>query len=537
MPIARPRPSTPRAETATASADAPPARTERLVLAAVLLLGAALRTAQLAYGRPLWLDEAMLAVSIVTRPLGALLTRHLEYGQAAPSGFLALSRLCVAVFGTGEAALRLPAYLAGLVSLAAFFPVARRALRPVGALLAAFFFAIAPLAVYYSAEAKPYGFDPAAVLVVTLATFRAWERPDDGRRWAVLALAGAVSVWFSFPVVFAMAAAGGALAVAAAREKRIPVRAAALAAVAWAASFAASYLASRANGGSGAFFRWYWQSGFVSLTSGAGVAHALARAWSLFPDVLEFAVPVVGAVAAIGGAGWMIAKRRFAAAVILLPVPLAFAAAVAHVYPFGGDIFAGGRVLVFLIPALVTAVAAGIDAAFAAAGVRPAVLAAVALLAFVARMEPIVYVRAFLAVPAIRPLVNVPRPFPRELYISDVRPVVKALSSEFRPGDVIYVYADAVPAFRYYAARQGLAAPFVAGTARPADGPAMAAELSRLRGNARVWIVFAHTPGGEDRPILGYLSSIGRPLEGIHGDGASLYLFDLSTPAGPFLRR
>jgi hypothetical protein len=57
----------------------------------VLILGLGLRLAQYA-GRSLWLDEALLALNIIHRPIGGLF-RVLDYHQGAPLGFLLLEKM------------------------------------------------------------------------------------------------------------------------------------------------------------------------------------------------------------------------------------------------------------------------------------------------------------------------------------------------------------------------------------------------------------------------------------------------------------
>ncbi len=57
----------------------------------VLILGLGLRLAQYATGRSLWLDEALLALNIIHRPIGGLF-RVLDYHQGAPLGFLLLEK-------------------------------------------------------------------------------------------------------------------------------------------------------------------------------------------------------------------------------------------------------------------------------------------------------------------------------------------------------------------------------------------------------------------------------------------------------------
>src|SRR5262249_37019499 len=112
-----------------------PARRRRVVAPALavaggVLFGVALRGTADARNHSPWIDEAMLAVNVVYRPTAELL-QPLDMNQGAPVGFLVLSRLTVSALGRWELVLRLGPFVAALVGLALFVPLAYRALpRP-----------------------------------------------------------------------------------------------------------------------------------------------------------------------------------------------------------------------------------------------------------------------------------------------------------------------------------------------------------------------------------------------------------------------
>jgi predicted membrane-bound mannosyltransferase len=115
----------------------------------VLAVGAGLRLARFMERRPLWLDEALLALNLLTRPpLGYL--RPLEHNQVAPVGFLWGEWFAVQLGGTGERALRFLPLVGAIAALIAFARLARRTLEPGMALLATTLAALSPLLIYYS---------------------------------------------------------------------------------------------------------------------------------------------------------------------------------------------------------------------------------------------------------------------------------------------------------------------------------------------------------------------------------------------------
>src|SRR5438132_4168306 len=78
----------------------------RELLVVLVGIGIALRVAQYAANRSLWVDEAWVALNLIERPLSGL-TTHLSFNQAAPIGFLLVERIVAKLLGFSEYALRL----------------------------------------------------------------------------------------------------------------------------------------------------------------------------------------------------------------------------------------------------------------------------------------------------------------------------------------------------------------------------------------------------------------------------------------------
>jgi hypothetical protein len=66
------------------------------VVVTAIVIGVMMRVIEFSHGRPLWLDEAMLSLSIASKSFGQLV-RPLDYDQSAPLLYLWLDRLVVSV--------------------------------------------------------------------------------------------------------------------------------------------------------------------------------------------------------------------------------------------------------------------------------------------------------------------------------------------------------------------------------------------------------------------------------------------------------
>ncbi len=167
----------------------------------VVISGLIWRTVRYALAFPLWGDEAYVAVNFLTRDFAGL-TRPLEYFQIVPPGFLWAEWLAVRSFGTGERALRLVPYLAGVASLLLFWRFCREVATRRTVLLAVAMLAASFYPVRHSTEVKPYAID----LLISLALLSTgWATGRDirsSRAWLGLFGVTIVGVWCSYAAVF-----------------------------------------------------------------------------------------------------------------------------------------------------------------------------------------------------------------------------------------------------------------------------------------------------------------------------------------------
>jgi len=489
------------------------ARLTAILAVAICLVGISLRTYFYLLNRSLWVDEAMLAVNIVSRTFVGLL-QPLEYDQGAPVGFLLAQKVVASLFGNRDIVLRLIPFLAGCLSVPLVYVVAKRSSRGWSPLVALSLFSLSPTLIYYSSEVKQYSTDVLMALLLLLVaqeTFR--ERSKRGTLLA-LGIAGALAMWISHPALFILAAILLTLALVLLVRRDVHRLSWLLGiAAAWGLTLALLYVVSLRNLTSnssllnfwaGSFapqpiwsnLRWYWSAlvGLVRDSAGLG--------WN--PAVLVL-LPLGLSYAAARRWQWML--------LLVLPLLLALVASALGKYPFSG------RMLLFLVPSTVLLLADGIELVRAGLAKlnRPSAYAVSAILA-----AYLVYY------PALTDAKNLRTPPMRE----NIKPVLAYMAARRQSSDLVYVYYAAVPAVRFYAAAYGLdSAGFFRGVLAREEPEKYLADVDQLADNGRVWFVFAHNCTwcrvDEQNYILGHLDEVGQRLDEFVGNDAATYLYDL----------
>lgn len=505
----------------------------------LVALGALLRVVRYLDNRSFWLDESMLGLNLISRSAGELRST-LDYVQSAPYGFLLLQKGVIDTLGDSELALRLLPLLASLASLVLFAVVARRLLAPAAAAFAVALMVFAEPFLYQSSEAKPYSSDVLVGLVIvrlTLAVDTAAPRRRFVSSVIVLAGAGAVGVWFSYPAVFVLAAALGSVLLRLLLERRIGRATGVLVGGGLlAAMFLAAYSTSA---GSISTVNDRVFAGHPSLGTEAWTTARLA--WYSFSDPggFPYAVRVVAVACLVWGLV-AFARERIDRAVLLAgPSALAVMAALLSKYPLGG------RFSLFFAPLLFLVVARGAAGAWNASRSWGPAVAAVLVVALVGPQ-------------LVESAVHVADPPRRE----DVRPLLHDLARGWRTGDALYVYENAQYALRWYDECRDCGVrplPFALRPAPPGAtsangspaalvsspptvvvgretlrGPAIAQTIRGLEGRPRVWVLFSHVVGrhagsDDEKRLVRALDRAGRRIDSWHEDDAALYLYDLRT--------
>ncbi len=487
---------------------------QRYLPAVLICVGAVLRLAWYVSNRSLWIDEAMVASSIINRSLWQLFL-PLDDCQASPVGFLVLEKVAVVAFGEGELALRLVPFLSGLLCLYLFYVLAARWLDRQAALFALGFFALAETLVYYSAEAKHYSTDVMVSLLVYLSLTRLMR---DGTRFTsllVLTATGAAATWFSYPAPFVLAGVGMPLALVLLYRKQWKelLRLSIVGSV-WALSFMISYLALVRQLAANRYQLKFWRPAFVPFDSLWVTAEWLREAFMDFfqrtlalPSSLGCAN--IGALVFLIGCYVTLRKEKQKLAVIVGPALLCLLAACLRRYPFRG------RLLLFLAPGALLLV--GVGAARMVGHSRHRFL----------RLGGVVVVMLLCVVLAHRALCFALPPYGQE----EIRPVIQHIWERRQPGDLVYVHWGANPAFQYYRESHGYGfEQWAKGICSTWDPQGYVAQLNQLAAREevrRIWFLSSHDRSDEVSFFLSTLDDMGKELDSFEAIGASTYLYEV----------
>jgi uncharacterized membrane protein len=322
---------------------------------ALILLGAALRAIEYFANRTYWLDEATL-FAVIRRGWSLPASHDQISNQMVAPLFLWAERGLVALFGESRYVTRAVPFAASLAALPLMHRLCRHVLGPRAGLLALALFTLSDELIYYSAELKPYGVDVAVALWLMERALR----PDSGRRLLILALIGTIAIWMSLPACFVLAAIGvTAFRQSLAGRSASELRGLAAVGLLLLLSFAAMYVCARGLLRDARSMWVFWNFAFPPALW-SDLLWIPRRLLFLFMSPLDFHGPLdprisalPAAVCALCGLFWLVRYRTAHSAILFLPLVLALLAAALRLYPFHG------RCILFLVPSLHVAIAAG----------------------------------------------------------------------------------------------------------------------------------------------------------------------------------
>ena len=190
-------------------------REHRFALTIVLAIGVALRVLYLA--QPIRYDEAVTYMYFVRLPWAEALSNY-----AYPNNHLfhtLLAKSSVTVLGNSPWALRLPAFLAGIVVVPAAYAAVRALYGARAALVAAGLVASSGVLVLYSTNARGYSLVVLAFLLLVLLAIRLREKSENAD-WLVFAVVAALGLWTVPVMLYPLGCVAGWYALSSLLENR-----------------------------------------------------------------------------------------------------------------------------------------------------------------------------------------------------------------------------------------------------------------------------------------------------------------------------
>lgn len=400
------------------------------------------------HNRTLWMDEVYLATSLIKMNYIEL-TQPLDYQQKAPIGFLWTVKTCINLLGTNEMVLRLFPMICGIGSLFLFIPVARYFLRPFGAIIAIAVLSLAPPLIFHSVEIKQY----ATELFATTLVLYSYIRYHQKQSWLSLflwGLWGAIILWFSYSSVFVLAgiATGISCSNLYKRDWKLFFRQL-FPFLLWLTSFAVNYLLfTHKHADSKWVAGWFdFYHKFMPLPPANAsdlrwypaalyhlIDYPMGLMWKFYTGnstllKLILKMPWLPLITLIYGT-WVFIKERKYALILLIPFLFVFLASGLKLYPLDE------RFWVFICPILILLVAKGIDEiSDFFSGYKVKIILAVLLLAgpFYSCIQSIASPDNFIIHKK-----------------SFERQALSYINDNFKEGDLVYVYWNNIPGYRFY---------------------------------------------------------------------------------------
>lgn len=535
-------------------------KSHTLLLSAILLSGILLRVFHYFDNRSLWEDEVFLASSLIHMDFVQLATLPLEYQQRAPIGFLWMSRLGVVLFDKKELSLRLFPFLCGIASVFFFVPVAKYFLRSGRSRIAAIFIvSFAPPLVYHAVEVKQYGTEFLAT-VLCLFMYTKFIGKTALKELLLWGLGGAAILWFSFSSLFILAGMGGAVALTCMIRKDwkmfflylVPF-------TLWLASFVIQYVFFISRFPEEEWLVQFWRNREAFMPFPPRSAHDVLWHFNQIYSLVRYPIglswfdldyehnysqltrilariPFLPIIVGMVGLATLYFRQKKHLLLFSLPVILALAASALEFYPLRE------RLTLFLAPIFILIVAKGVERIDASKYSSNAKTWIVAIL---------------LAAPLMNSIMQVWNTSLFGSYKRSMqREVMQNISDQYRANDVVYVYWNDLPSFRYYEEAYSFRFNTVYGSdVRKASTDFesyfknLSGDFGKFQGNNRLWYVYRPYNGLklgdiENEPqwyyhnvdavkkVLGHISGMGTLQEVFPSGNATadvkVCLFDLS---------
>ncbi|MBU0468234.1 MAG: glycosyltransferase family 39 protein [Candidatus Omnitrophica bacterium] len=538
----------------------------------IISLGVLFRVKLYLENHSVWLDEAVTTVSIGSRTFSEILTRFDIFPEFAkpPIGFELIEKLSITLFGNNEYAFRLFPLLSGIGSLLLFYLIVKKLFCKEIQKVSLIFFAVCDPLIQYCGDTKPYSSDVLMALILIYVFINVRKAGLGLKNILLLGLSGGLIIWISSACIFILTALGLTATTMALIDKKwkelisvLPVF------VIWLFSFIFLYKISLSDMVHGESLKATWVGAFgpTTIFSFATLSWLREVFFEMFkyPGGMYFAklpfhIGVLGSLIFFVGCWQLFKKDKESFFIFVGPVLITLFAALIGKYPFRG------RVILFLVPSIIVVLSASVNFKIKKASRISSVIALV-----------IAYVLLY------QPFMTAIHKLKRGRGGSEHnRQTLAFMQKYYLPGDMIFFNTSGQFSFWYYAKNLGYYSDLSKAYLGEFEGKRMEGVLTgqfahktgefkgvkyaamkydynifdkeghfrRLvsaQSEGGVQVIFKHVPikyeGKSDRVwvflsrcetelkdiVLGAFDHRGKVIREFKGDGAQIYLYDMSS--------
>ncbi len=465
-------------------------------------------------------DELAVTLNLIHRSPIDLMTKALDYEQAAPVGFVLLIKILMTALGQSEYVLRLVAFVAGCVSLILMQNLLTKTGGRYGNLFALAAFACGGYLIYYSTELKPYSSDVLLCLILVLLFHRQLSKEAEAKDFVALATLGLLALCFSYPASFVLAGIGTALFFYYWKDKRRLLWIT-LTGILWAGTFLVLYLLLLRQQTQDTYLITFWANllSFMPMPPWRDITWFPKAFTGLFFVVAGLSSWLLLVIPIYLLGLWAFWTERKWQWILILTIPIGLNILVSgfQKYPFHG------RLILYLLPLVFVTLGKGID--FLISLIRNQIGTNIAFAALLMLM--------------LQPVISTTNSylFTHSYLQDDLKPVLGFIEKGKQSGDLVYLYHYLEQPYTYYAPSyhlEGLS--FRVGENNAGNARKYQVELSSLPKGRRIWFLFsfvtnARVDKGEKQNereyILNYLRENGTILDEFYSsnNASSAHLF------------
>ncbi len=305
---------------------------------------------------PLNADEACTAVDLLARNYAEIITNQFSYSDLPnrPIPLLLIDKLVMDVMSGSEFGLRLYPLLCSLLALILFWKVTAFFLTGVWRTVALGLFSVNEHLIFYAASVKQYSSDVLAAILALYMFQYLYQRPLDRQRARWMGLMGIVAIFFSYTVVFVLAALGMFQLLFSTHHKKFD-RDSVWMVVYWLLGFGLMYIKYFRHMASSAPILSSASEWFLPVEMSAAPVTWTANAFvELMRHPVGVSWPYLGLVLFLVGCGVWLKSSQPKFIILVMPLYFVLLASAFKKYPFFE------RYILFVVPGLVLTITCGL---------------------------------------------------------------------------------------------------------------------------------------------------------------------------------